>query len=209
MHKDNLVFKFSNEEFKSIVLESNSFRAIGKKLGFAHKPGGRVINRIKQRIKELNIPYHYNEKKINTENIIKSNKKRAIREKKFCSLCSDEISYDNKSGLCEVHYKENRNKNKLEHWLKTGNAQKAISATLTGVIRNYIYASQNNNCSICGINRNWNGKQLNFVLDHINGDASNDSKENLRLVCPNCDSQLDTFKSKNKNSKRTYRKKEE
>lgn len=32
-------------------------------------------------------------------------------------------------------------------------------------------------------------------------------RNNLRLVCPNCDSQLDTFKSKNKSSARQkYRK---
>jgi transcription initiation factor IIE alpha subunit len=52
----------------------------------------------------------------------------------------------------------------------------------------------------------WQGKPLVFVLDHINGDASYSARENLRLICPNCDSQLDTFKSKNKNSARTKRK---
>lgn len=29
-------------------------------------------------------------------------------------------------------------------------------------------------------------------------------RTNLRLVCPNCDSQLETYKSKNKNSDRIY-----
>lgn len=27
----------------------------------------------------------------------------------------------------------------------------------------------------------------------------------MRLICPNCDSQLDTYKSKNKNSARKFR----
>lgn len=53
----------------------------------------------------------------------------------------------------------------------------------------------------------WNNKELMFVLDHINGDADDNNRDNLRLICPNCDSQLDTFKSKNKNSARSkYRK---
>ena len=36
-------------------------------------------------------------------------------------------------------------------------------------------------------------------------DFVNNMKENLRLICPNCDSQLGTFKSKNKNSSRKER----
>ena len=34
--------------------------------------------------------------------------------------------------------------------------------------------------------------------------ASNNRRGNLRCVCPNCDSQLDTYKSKNKNGSRNY-----
>ena len=47
-----------------------------------------------------------------------------------------------------------------------------------------------------------NNKPLVFVLDHIDGDTANNHFENLRMVCPNCDSQLPTFKSKNKKSSR-------
>lgn len=57
-------------------------------------------------------------------------------------------------------------------------------------------------CAICGCKPFHNDKPLVFVLDHIDGDASNNRRENLRMVCPNCDSQLPTFKSKNKNSTR-------
>lgn len=44
-------------------------------------------------------------------------------------------------------------------------------------------------------------------LDHIDGNSHNHKVENFRLICSNCDSQLDTYKAKNKKSKREYRKK--
>lgn len=52
-------------------------------------------------------------------------------------------------------------------------------------------------CQVCGVSNKWNGKPLILVLDHINGVNNDNRLENLRLVCPNCNSQLDTFCSKN------------
>jgi RNA polymerase subunit RPABC4/transcription elongation factor Spt4 len=76
--------------------------------------------------------------------------------------------------------------------------------------KKYFLEEQNHCCAICGMKDEWNGKQLVFILDHIDGNADNNNRDNLRLVCPNCDSQLDTFKSKNKKSARaTWYKKEE
>ena len=37
------------------------------------------------------------------------------------------------------------------------------------------------------------------------GTAKNNKRDNLRCICPNCDSQLDTYKSKNKHSDRKFR----
>lgn len=51
-------------------------------------------------------------------------------------------------------------------------------------------------CLWCGIDQIWNGKQLVFQLDHINGDRSNNTRENLRALCPNCHSQTPTFGSR-------------
>ena len=48
-------------------------------------------------------------------------------------------------------------------------------------------------CSICGQEPEWDGKPLIMILDHINGTHADYRIENLRLVCPNCDTQLPTF----------------
>ena len=67
-----------------------------------------------------------------------------------------------------------------------------------------IIREQGGVCAICGMPQEWNGKPLVFILDHIDGHASNNKRDNLRCICPNCDSQLDTYKSKNKNGERSY-----
>lgn len=54
-----------------------------------------------------------------------------------------------------------------------------------------------NECYVCGIGPSWKGKPLVLVLDHINGIRNDHSITNLRLVCPNCDSQLPTFCGRN------------
>lgn len=47
-------------------------------------------------------------------------------------------------------------------------------------------------CASCGINE-WRGKRLTLHLDHINGINNDNRRENLRLLCPNCHSQTDTY----------------
>ena len=51
-------------------------------------------------------------------------------------------------------------------------------------------------CYICGQKSVWNGKKLVLQLDHINGVYNDNRLENLRLVCPNCHSQTESFSGK-------------
>ena len=51
-------------------------------------------------------------------------------------------------------------------------------------------------CDICGISE-WRKKSISLELDHIDGNKHNHKINNLRLLCPNCHSQTDTFRSKN------------
>ena len=52
-------------------------------------------------------------------------------------------------------------------------------------------------CALCGNKGEWNGLPLVLQLDHINGVNNDHRIENLRLLCPNCHSQTETFSGKN------------
>jgi hypothetical protein len=51
-------------------------------------------------------------------------------------------------------------------------------------------------CYECGITE-WRGRPAPLQLDHINGDRTDNRIENLRLLCPNCHAQTDTYCGKN------------
>ena len=53
-----------------------------------------------------------------------------------------------------------------------------------------------NKCSACGVPDSWNRKPLVLELDHINGNSKDHRLENLRILCPNCQSQTSTFRNK-------------
>lgn len=56
---------------------------------------------------------------------------------------------------------------------------------------------KSNSCEICNLPPIWNGKILTLQLDHIDGDRYNNDLSNLRIICPNCHTQTDTYCSKN------------
>ena len=52
-------------------------------------------------------------------------------------------------------------------------------------------------CEICGLTE-WNGQPIPLQLDHIDGNSHNHLFKNLRMVCPNCHAQTETYCGKNK-----------
>ena len=71
-------------------------------------------------------------------------------------------------------------------------------------LRKLISITKGYMCSICGISE-WNGYKITLIVDHIDGNAGNNLPDNVRLVCPNCNSQTPTFGGRNKGNGRKSR----
>ena len=93
--------------------------------------------------------------------------------------------------------KHEEKKNVLyEKWL-AGEVIDMTGQTLRRHVRNFLIRRDGYECASCGI-AEWNNKPITLWVDHVDGDATNNLASNFRLVCPNCDSQSDTFGGKNR-----------
>ena len=63
-------------------------------------------------------------------------------------------------------------------------------------IKKFVAERDGYSCAECGIS-DWRDEPIALWLDHIDGDASNNMPDNFRLMCPNCESQSDTFGARN------------
>lgn len=95
------------------------------------------------------------------------------------------------------------NKCQHEHQYRTNLLEWFGNRKKVGIkfVRRYLVETFGENCSVCKLN-SWMEKPLPLQVDHADGDPYNNRPNNLRLVCPNCHSQTDSFGAKNKGSGR-------
>lgn len=122
-------------------------------------------------------------------------------EPKWCLNCNNKLKESRAkfcSQECSSKYSHKKYIQKVEDEKDFG------SITSYKFAKKYLIEKRGHQCEICK-NTTWMGNPIPLVFDHIDGRSSNNKLSNVRLVCGNCDMQLPTYKSKNKNSDRKER----
>lgn len=128
-----------------------------------------------------------------------NNTKRQKKDQGQCLNCGNDLNYVQVKFCSRECNKEHKHKNEVIPKLKDG------SLVSSRIIKKHLLEERGNKCEGCGITE-WNGQPIVLQLHHIDGNFKNNIPKNIKLLCPNCHSQTDTFTGRNKGNGRQSRK---
>lgn len=119
---------------------------------------------------------------------------------KYCIFCNKLLS-DNQKKFCNYQCQQDYNWQKKKEKIELNNG---FAGDYRRLAKRYLSDVHGCKCAVCGITE-WCDRPVPLVLDHIDGNSENNTLDNLRLVCGNCDMQLPTYKNRNMGNGRQWR----
>lgn len=130
-----------------------------------------------------------------------------LNEERVCLYCGKKLKTTQEKFCCPKCCSEYKKDKYIENW-KNGKVDGLSSEyNLSNYIRNFLLKKHNFKCERCGwgeVNEFTNTTPLE--IHHIDGDYRNNNEENLQVLCPNCHSLTNTYKSHNKQGRKKRKK---
>lgn len=133
-----------------------------------------------------------------------------MKKESSCGQCGKSFEYDDTqktgkwcSNACQM---TNQYKVYIERWKAGKETGKSGKYEVSKHIRRYLLEKHNSSCSECGWNKiNPTTGKCPLHIDHLDGDSTNNSENNLTIKCPNCHSLTPNFGILNKGKGRYTR----
>ena len=120
-----------------------------------------------------------------------------------CKNCEQQFKYfpSQSNGIycsnkCQQEYFYKQN---ISDWLSKKITGQQKDGRPSDFVRQYLLEEADYKCTECGWGKpNPKNGIIYLEIDHIDGSRENGYKENLRVLCPNCHTLTDTYKTLNK-----------
>jgi hypothetical protein len=139
---------------------------------------------------------------INANETFNKGKKLVTRT---CLNCGKELSNHNSTtkycnNVCQAEYEH---KEYIRRWKEGKETGMCGTRSISKHIRDYLMDKHERKCQVCG----WDKihpitGEPPLHVHHIDGDATNNSEDNLQLLCPNCHSLTENYGRLNAKSTR-------
>ena len=128
------------------------------------------------------------------------------KERPKCLSCGKEVfrnGYKYCSNQCQSDYQYRQY---IARWQNGDVHGLQRLGVVSRYIKRYLREKYRNQCCVCGWSEvNVHTGVVPLVADHIDGDWRNNTEQNLRLICPNCDSLTATYMGANRGRGRSDR----
>lgn len=156
---------FSKKELEDAVASSDNFSDVARKIGLGHNCNGSAHHKLTKTVKEFGINYsHFTGSRWSVGKTRFENENLKKQAEKKMLPWDMVFCKDSSRGVHSLDI---------------------IFRLVEKGVKKY-------RCEKCN-NSIWNEIPIRLQLDHINGDSTDNRIENLRLLCPNCHAQTETF----------------